>query len=375
MGQVKGEGGPGLPDRVMLGLLARAFPPELVDRAVAECGRAGQRDRLLPPRTVVYFVIAMCLFPGLGYAEVARLVTDGLAWAGQPGPRQVPTSAAVSRARARLGPEPLRILFRRVARPLATLDTRGAWYGRRRLVALDSAVLDVPGSAENTVYFGCPLSRRARQGVLPQVRVMALTECGTGAVTAAAPGPPAVPELVPARELFGRIGPGDLLLAEPGPSGPALWRAAAATGADLLWRVPFPHTLRVGRELPDGSYLSATAGQPGADPVRVVACLPGGPAGRAPCLLATTLLDHRTDPAPGLAALHGPRHGSAYAPDPPRPRPYQPAGVLRSRLPGGVEQEVWGHLLAHHAVHAFLHDGAGGAFPLVGGVPRPARRS
>ncbi|WP_308378082.1 transposase domain-containing protein, partial [Streptomyces sp. ISL-98] len=29
------------------------------DRVVAECGRSGQRTRLLPPRVVVYFVLAM----------------------------------------------------------------------------------------------------------------------------------------------------------------------------------------------------------------------------------------------------------------------------------------------------------------------------
>ena len=47
-----------LPDRVSVGVLTRAFPPELVDRVVAACGRAEQRRRLLPARLVVYFVLA-----------------------------------------------------------------------------------------------------------------------------------------------------------------------------------------------------------------------------------------------------------------------------------------------------------------------------
>lgn len=62
----------------MIGLLTRTFPSELVDRVVAESGREGQRDRLLPSRVVVYFVLAMCLFSGQGYEEVARLLTEGL---------------------------------------------------------------------------------------------------------------------------------------------------------------------------------------------------------------------------------------------------------------------------------------------------------
>lgn len=90
-------------DRIALGVLTRAFPPELVDEVVAECGRVEQRHRLLPARVVVYFVLAMCLFSGQGYEEVARLLTHGLererrwqnAW-------RVPTTAAIGRARLRL---------------------------------------------------------------------------------------------------------------------------------------------------------------------------------------------------------------------------------------------------------------------------------
>jgi hypothetical protein len=35
-----------------------------------------------------------------------------------------------------------------------------------------------------------------------------------------------------------------------------------------------------------------------------------------------------------------------------------PAQVLRSRSPDGVEQEVWGHLLVHHAIRTLMHDTA-----------------
>ncbi|MFJ7498108.1 transposase domain-containing protein, partial [Streptomyces sp. NPDC097727] len=54
-------------DRIALGVLTRAFPLELVDEVVAECGRTEERQRLLPARVVMYFVLAMCLFSGQGY--------------------------------------------------------------------------------------------------------------------------------------------------------------------------------------------------------------------------------------------------------------------------------------------------------------------
>ncbi|MET7436193.1 transposase domain-containing protein, partial [Streptomyces flaveolus] len=62
-GQVKSSGVGRFSDRIALGVLTRAFPPELVDEVVAECGRVEQRTRLLPARVVVYFVLAMCLRP------------------------------------------------------------------------------------------------------------------------------------------------------------------------------------------------------------------------------------------------------------------------------------------------------------------------
>jgi Insertion element 4 transposase N-terminal len=67
-----------LSDRVAIGVLTTAFPSWLVDFALASTGRVEQRSRLLPARLVVYFVLAMCLFCGQGYEEVARLLTEGL---------------------------------------------------------------------------------------------------------------------------------------------------------------------------------------------------------------------------------------------------------------------------------------------------------
>ena len=62
-GQLKSSGEL-LSDRVAVGVLTQAFPQSLVDEVLAEMGRVQQRNRLLPARLVVYFVLAMCLFSG-----------------------------------------------------------------------------------------------------------------------------------------------------------------------------------------------------------------------------------------------------------------------------------------------------------------------
>ena len=128
-GQTKPPVAPRLSDRIAIGVLTTTFPPELVDRVIAKTGRAEQRQRLLPARVVVYYTLAMCLFAQVGYEEVMRLLVEGLAWLRRfEGTWQVPDKSSIARARARLGPAPLRELFVEVARPLATQATKGAWY-------------------------------------------------------------------------------------------------------------------------------------------------------------------------------------------------------------------------------------------------------
>ena len=257
-GQVKPPADERLSDRIAIGVLTAAFPPELVDRVVAETGRVQQRSRLLPARVVVYYVLAMCLFFGQGYEEVARLLTDGMAYARRwRGTWQVPTTAAITRARARLGPGPLRALFDTVCQPMAAEATAGAFYRQWRLVAVDGTTFDLPDTAANAGFFGRPGSARgAGRGAFPQVRVTALGECGTHAIFAAALGALAVHETELARRLFSQLHAGMLLLADRGFYGFGLWRQAAATGADLLWRVKNSAVLPVAEQLADGSYLS-----------------------------------------------------------------------------------------------------------------------
>ena len=98
-----------------LGVLTAQIDPAMVDDVVAAAGATQRRTRLLPARAVVYFVLALCLFSGAdaaappGYRSVARSLTNGLRHL--PNAPRVPSSAALTRARQRLGAEPLRLLF------------------------------------------------------------------------------------------------------------------------------------------------------------------------------------------------------------------------------------------------------------------------
>ena len=80
---------PRLSDRVAIGVLTRTYPPALVDRVLAQTGRAERRHRLLPARLVGYYVLALALFAGVAYEEVLRCLVEalrGAAW--WPNPRE-----------------------------------------------------------------------------------------------------------------------------------------------------------------------------------------------------------------------------------------------------------------------------------------------
>ena len=256
-GQVKPPVQERLSDRIAVGVLTSTYPPALVDQVVAEVGRTEARQRLLPARVVVWLVLAMALFSGQAYEEVARLLAGGLGWARRWQQWwRVPSTPAIAKARARLGPEPLELLFRRTAGPLATRDTKGAWYRGLRVLSLDGTTLDVPDTPANVAAFGRPPSSRGEQAAFPQVRLLAVAECGTHAILQATIGPITSGEITLAPRVFGVLAPGVLLLADRGFTGFDLWRQATATGAALVWRTKSNAILPVVQPLADGSYLS-----------------------------------------------------------------------------------------------------------------------
>src|SRR5882672_5746264 len=148
------DDGPGLPvaervpDRlcpVGLGVLTGEISPGMVDQVIGLAGCREKRRRLLPARTVVYFVLGLCLFSGAdsvgppGYRSVMRWLTNGLR---HPGGAVLVTSSALTRARQRLGARPLELLFGLRCGPLAEAGTPGAFAFGLRLAAWDGTGID-----------------------------------------------------------------------------------------------------------------------------------------------------------------------------------------------------------------------------------------
>jgi hypothetical protein len=371
---------PRLSDRVAIGVLTRTYPPALIDQVLAQTGRGERRHRLLPARLVVYYVLALALFAGIAYEEVLRCLVEALRGAPWwPNPREpwrtwrIPAKSALVQARARLGAEPLRVLFEQAAQPLATAQTQGACYRGLRLVAIDGTCLDVADTPANAAAFGRPGTGRGQGvGAFPQVRLVGLAECGTHAITRVAVGPCTVGETTLAPQVLEGLGPGMLALADRGLMSIELWRQALATGAQLLWRVKTGQgspALPVDQVLADGSWrsrlgvVSERSHQRRREPilVRVIDYTiddPGRPGHRQHYRLVTSLLDPAQAPAAELAALYHQRWELEGALDELKCHQRGPRAILRSKTPEGVEQEVYAHLLVHYAIRALMHQAA-----------------
>jgi hypothetical protein len=185
-------------------VLTGEISPGMVDEVIGLAGCREKRRRLLPARTVVYFVLGLCLFSGAdsmappGYRSVMRWLTNGL-----------------------------------------------------RLVAWDGTGIDAADTPANAAAFG------GVQGGGPQLRLLALIECGTHAlIDAVFDGVARASEQKLARRLLPALGPGMLLLADRNFPGWELWGLAAGTGADLAWRIKKNLVFTPLTMLPDGSFLS-----------------------------------------------------------------------------------------------------------------------
>jgi Insertion element 4 transposase N-terminal/Transposase DDE domain len=364
-------------DWIGIGVLTRLVHRDLVDEVLAETGKVEQRSRSLPARVVVYYVLALCLFFGESYEEVMRLLVEGLQFARSwRKDWKIPTTGAISQARQRLGSEPLRALFERIAVPCAEQSTQGAWLRSRRLMAIDGFSLDVADTKDNDAAFG-RLGGDKTPAPFPRVRIVGLGECGTHAIVAARMGTARASERELAGELTGSFEPGMLIIADRGFYSYHLWKAVRESGADLLWRMQDGPDLPVVRALPDGSYLSflidpkirarrnsqryhgRPVDEPSGIPVRVVEYEVTNRDGSDEifCLI-TTITDPDEASAAELAAAYAERWEFESSLNELKTHQRGRGGVLRSKSPEMVKQEIWALLLTHYAIRHLMREAA-----------------
>ena len=374
-------------DYISLGVVAKTFPLDKIRAALVATGKESVRQRDLPAHVTVYYVIALALYMQSSYREVLRCLLEGIQWLVKPsGGINVAGNSGISQARTRLGWEPLRELHDEVVKPIAVAATKGAWYHGWRLVSIDGSTLDVADEKGNDEAFGRPGASRG-ESAYPQIRFVSLVENGTHVLFGSRMAGYATSEVALAKTVLPSLRKGMLCMADRGFFGFEMWKQAAATGADLLWRtrknILLPDQKRsrmptlsgdkltnpaapVVKRLPDGSYLSRIYASEkdrrrGTDGiiVRVIEYRLEGVEGAEPLYrLAATILDHEKAPAVELAALYHDRWEIETAFDELKTHLRGARIVLRSKTPDLVRQEFYGLLMAHFAVRGLMHEAA-----------------
>ena len=332
-----------------LGELTQIVPFELADAVLTETGAVQRRLRVLPSRVGLYFVLAMCLFPGTGYRGVWAKLTAGL-------DACCPDAKALRDLRRRVGAAPLKALFVLLAGPVAWPRTPGVMFGRYRTVAFDGCrSVKVPDTPRNRGWLG---KMNAALGVTgyPVIQLMTLCETGTRALIGAAFGTAADGEITWARKLLHLLDATMLVLMDRGFDAGEFLGEVAATKAQFLVRLTAARRPPVLGHLPDGSFVSLISGVK----VRIieasvtVTCHDGTRYGGS-CRLATTLPDWRAYPADALITLYHERweHEITYL----ALRHTLLGGrVLRSGDPAGLQQEMWALLALYQALRIAVTD-------------------
>ena len=369
-----------LSDFVSLGNLAKVYPKSAIRAALRKTGREGERERELPDFITVYYILMLSFFPTAAYKEVLRVLLDGLQWLLGPHVAKVTVTSAVTQARQRIGPEPLKELYDRIVKPIATDKTRGARYRRWTVHALDGTLVDVPDTKANRDFFGKASNQNQADAGYPKLRAVSLVECGTHAIHGTELGwlkkrveqeeeqprkgkagsknseDDRHSERYLASLLLAKFSEGMLVLADRGFFSFSLWCRAAETGAALCWRIKDDVHVEIEKRLPDGSNLCVIKRGVKEVQVRLIEYEIEG--STDVIRLLTNVLEHGDARAKELALLYHERWEIETTYRELKKHLNLSRITLRSKTPELVQQEFWGLLLVHYAVRGVMHEAA-----------------
>lgn len=329
--------------------LKQHLDPEWIEDALSACGTVSLRRRRLPAEQVVWMVIGMGLMRNVPIEQVVDKLE--LALPDQRG--TLIAKSAISKARQRLGENPLAYLFDVTAAEWSARSADAYRWRGLGLYGLDGTTMRVADSPENRVEFGGQKAGAGRgESGYPQVRVVAMmalrshvlssfrfADYGTGETTLARGIWNEVPEesLVIVDRNF--LVKKDLVHLET--SGNRHW--LTRTKVNTKWAIQ--------EKLGKDDYLVEWdlkgSGLPKTWTLRAIHYKRKG------CprsTLLTSLLDPEKYPAKELVALYHERWETEIGYDEIKTHLLNRQEAIRSKTPAGVRQELWGIALAYNLV-------------------------
>jgi hypothetical protein len=326
-----------------------------VEEALAASGTATVRRRRLPVEEVVWIVLGMALFRDRAIEDVVSKLDLAL-----PGGGGTIARSSVSQARGRLGSEPMKWLFERTASAWAPPSAAANRWRSLTLYGIDGSSLRVPDTLENREHFGGQSGRKATESGYPMARIVALMVLRSHVLAGVWFGPyGGTHELEHAKELRGAIPDNSLTVLDRGFLAAPMLLGIETGGQNRHWltRAKSNSKWRVLRRLGKGDELvemdvsrHSRSQDPSLPRAWTMRAIRYHRKGFRPQTLLTSLLDAKQYPADEIIALYHERWELELGYDELKTELLDREETIRSKTRPGVEQELWGILLAYNLV-------------------------
>lgn len=333
--------------------IRRHLDPAWIEQALEATGTATLRKRRLPAEQVVWLVIGMALYRDRPIHDLVARLDLVL-----PGSDSVMAPSAVVEARSRLGADPMEWLFERSARKWAHSSARKhAWRGLA-LYGVDGSTLRVADSPENRAHFGGSTGTRGESGY-PLVRIATLMALRSHLMASVGFGPYADSEIVLASTLWGEVPDDSLMIVDRGFLAAGILLPLNRDGKNRHWLTRAKSTTRwrVIKSLGKNDDLvefdvspQARTHDPSLPKTFIARVVRYEKKGFKPQTLVTSLTDSKTFSASQLVAVYHERWELELGYDEIKTTMLKREETIRCKSVAGVEQELWGILLAYNLV-------------------------
>lgn len=324
-----------------------------ITNALEASGAASIRRRKLPAEQALWLVLGMALFTDRSIRDVVdhlNLVIGGT---------KSLAPSNVTKARYRIGADPVRWLFEKVCSAWSETPGFGSFRGLS-LWGVDGSHLRVYDSDANFEHFGMPGGRGGTNDAgYPQLRIGVLMNLSNRLLAAAQVGPWTKSEYDLASELWASVPDDSLVILDRYYGGylTLLELTTARRNRHFLIRAKknlkyeladvFDDGTAIGLLYPHDKLLKANPDLKGPIEIRVITYR--GVDGET-IRLFTTLIDPDEYPAQELIDLYHERWELEIGFDELKTHMLERKESLRSKKPEGVYQEVWGQLLVYNLV-------------------------
>jgi Insertion element 4 transposase N-terminal/Transposase DDE domain len=333
----------------------KSIEPEWIEEALAATGTATVRKRRLPAEQVIWVVLGMAMFRDKAIEDVVSKLDLAL-----PASNGTIARSSISQARERLGSEPMKWLFERSGSTWAHASAEASRWRGLSVYGMDGSSLRIPDTVENRAHFGGQSGRDGTESGYPLARIVVLMALRSHLLVGAGIGPYAgTSELEHAKALRSSIPKDSLTVLDRGFLSAAMLLGIEREGSHRHWltraksKMAYRSLKRLGRgdEMVELDVSSeARRKDASLPPTWCMRAIRYRRKGFQEQTLLTSLHDPKKYPAAEIIALYHERWELELGYDEIKTELLEREECIRSQKPQGVEQELWGILLAYNLV-------------------------